>query len=376
MTAQQVFKATFIILLMLTCAYVLAISARILIVLVVAVIIASAVRPIVTRLTLWRVPEGIAIALVYFTLAALILVLSVAVLPPVVNQVVQYIENDSRLAFQIIRAQRWVEQMISNVTDSEVSLVAPEEIRTAVTNSVVQVRRLMPSVLDNLGGTLGEAVLIFVMGAYWLTSHKKATAFITELATPRYREKSQRVIEEVEETMGGYVRGVVTIATIVGALNFIPMQLLGVPNALTLSFIIAVMTIIPMIGGLIGGLIAVFLTLIAAPVQYVPVVLIVFFVVQQLENYFLSPRIMANRVGLDPLLVIVYTAIGFVLFGILGALIAVPIMGSIHILIQYLVIEPHKENLQSFQNENGYAILKPTVNEKPVVVTETQVQER
>lgn len=357
MTPLQVFKATLVVLCTLIAAYILLIGLRIIIVLLVAIIVASAVRPLVTRLTRIRVPEGAAIVIVYLGLAMFIILLSVAVIPPIVNQIALYIENEGRLAFRIVQAQRWAENLISDVTQDEVSLVSVEEVRNAVSEFVAQVRRVMPSMLNDIGTTLGDAVLVFVMGAYWLTSHERATAFVTQLAPPSYREKAQTIINEIEDTLGSYVRGVVTVATITGLLNFGAMQIIGVPNAITLAFIIGITTTVPMIGGLAGGIIAVFMTLVVDP-EYVPFVMIIVFIVQQIENYILSPRIMASSVGVDPVLVIVYTAVGFVMFGVLGALIAVPIMGTLHILLTHLVIEPYQESIQEYDTENGLPLLR------------------
>jgi predicted PurR-regulated permease PerM len=214
----------------------------------------------------------------------------------------------------------------------------------------------MPSLLDDLGTTLGDAILIFVMGVYWLTSHERATGFIMQLSPPRYRATVGQAVDEIESTLGGYVRGVTLISVIVGLLNFSAMQLLGVPNAITLAFISAITTTIPMIGGLIGVVLALLLTLVIAP-EYVIVVIVIAFVIQQIEAYILGPRIMSNSVGLDPLLVIVYTAIGFVMFGVVGALIAVPIMGAIHILVTHFVIKPYQDSIRQFQMEQGVPIL-------------------
>ncbi len=341
------------------CAYVIVVSIQILILLVISIIVASAVRPIVQKLQQWRIPEGIAIVLVYFSLSAMVLLVAVAIIPPLVNQFSQYIENDSRLSFRIIMAQRWVENRISDVTDSDVSLVAVEDIQSAVTHFSAQLRDSMPNVVQNLGSTIANGVLIIVMGAYWLTSHKKATGYLTQLSPPNYRERAQRMVDEIETTMGGYVRGIVSVSAIVAVLNFVPMQLLGVPNSLTLAFIIAVTTAIPMIGGTLGGVLAVIITLLANP-SYVLIVFAIFFINAQIENYFLTPRIMSHQVGLDPLLVIVYSTIGFVLFGITGALIAVPIMGTVHILIERLLIEPYQERMQTMKRDTteGLFVIK------------------
>lgn len=365
MTTTQFFRGTLVVLMTLIGAYVLFISLRILIVFVIAIIIASAVRPLVQGLVRWRVPQSIAIIIVYLGLAIFIIGIFVAILPPIINQVALYVENEARLALQIIRAQSWIEEIISDVTNEDVTLVQQGEVRAAVSDFVAQIRAVAPSMVSDIGNTLGDAVLIFVMGAYWLTSHDKATEFISQLSPLRYRNQVHAIFDEVENTMGGYVRGVATIATIVGILNFSTLQLLSVPNAITIAFIIAITTTIPMIGGFLGGVISVFLTLVTAP-EYVPIVFVTFFTITQIENYILTPRIMSNSVGIDPLLVIVYTSIGFVMSGIIGALIALPIMGTIHILLMHLVVNPHRESMKSYHTEDGVILMNnaPNTEEK------------
>jgi len=356
MKITQLVKYAFVLLLVLLLAYLLLISARILLVLLIAIIVASAIRPIVLAISDRGIPLGLSILVVYVVLAISVALLSIVVLPPIVNQITQYIENDSRLAFHIIRAQRITENLIADVTNSEVSIVEPERIREAVSDFVGQIRRTIPSVLDDISATMGEAVLIVVMGAYWLSSHKRATAFMTGLAPIQQRTRAIEIIEQMENTMGSYVRGVVTVALIVGLLNFVVMLVLSVPNAITLAIIIGITSTIPMIGGLVGIGLAALVTLVAAP-QYLPGVLAISLIIQQLEAYYLSPRVMADRVGIDPLLVIVYTAIGFVIFGIVGALVAVPIMSAVHILIMNIIIEPYKDSMQHVEMEDGLPLI-------------------
>lgn len=99
--------------------------------------------------------------------------------------------------------------------------------------------------------------------------------------------------------------------------------------------------------------------MVAAP-QYVIGVVGIAFIIQQIEAYYLAPRIMAEQANLDPLLVIVYTAIGFVIFGIVGALVAVPVMSAVHILLLHLVIEPYAQSLRQVHNirEEGLPVMK------------------
>lgn len=370
MSSGQTFRNTLVILLTLLVAYVLVMSAHVIMVLLIAVIIASALRPVVTTLTRRRIPLGLAIFTVYGSLAVAIILIGIVVIPPLVNQTAQYIENENRLAVRIITAQRWVESLISDVTDNEVSLVDPENIRAGVSDFVKQFRRVMPSMVDDIGATISELILVFVMGAYWLTSHTNAIAFMTQLAPPRYRQTIEDVIEKIESTMGGYVRGIGLISIIVGFLNFVALQFLNVPNALLIGFLIGIATTIPMIGGLLGSVMAVIVTLVSAPYHIVTVILVTF-IIQQIESYILSPRIMSGTVGIDPLLVIVYTSIGFVMFGVVGALIAIPIMGTVHIIMLDLILEPYKRSIRQFDTQDGIPVLKESdldlasLNKKP-----------
>jgi predicted PurR-regulated permease PerM len=360
MTGKQVFFNMLIILGTVAAAYVLLISLRVLIVLLVAIIIASALRPLVTRMTGWRVPQAAAIGVIYALILITMFVFALVIVPPFFNQISQYFGNEGLLTMRIIGAQTWIEQNLTNITGSEVHLVQPDEIRALVSDAMITIQRSAPIFVTDLTGTLGDAVLIFVMGAYWLTSHERATTFIQQMFPVKHREKIENVIVEIETTLGTYVRGIVAVSLFVTVTQAIFLLLLQVPNALILSFIIGISTAIPMVGSTIGGVIAVVLTLIVSP-GHVVWVFISFIGIQQLENYYISPRMMGKSTGLDPLLVIVYTTIGFVMFGVTGALIAVPLMSSFHIILEHFVLQPHKENIQPYSvEEGGVVLLKPS----------------
>lgn len=357
MTASNVFKACVVVLLTLLLAYVLVSSYRILIVLTIAFIIACAVRPIVRGMMGWRIPEGLAIVLTYASLISIAILVAIAVFPPIVSQLISYIENDDRLANRIIMAQSFFANLIRDFTNTEVSLISPDDIRSNVANFVAQLRDSTPMVLNNAGGIAGDIILIFVIGVYWLTSREKAIDFAQQLSPGPYKSKVDDLINEIETTMGNYVRGVVTVGSIVALLNFVPDFFLGVPNALLIAMIIGMTTTIPMVGGLIGGITSVALTLLISP-YHALIVLVVFLIVQQIENNILSPRIMAGKVGLDPLLVIVYTSIGLVMGGVLGALLAVPVMATIHVMLKHFVLKPYQEEVSDFDTEGGIPIIK------------------
>lgn len=361
MTAQQVFRNTLVVVATLAASYVLLLNARILIVVLIAIIIASAVRPIVLRLMKWRISEGLAISLVYASIVVMIGITLLGVLPPIISQLSSYIENDERLANRLIQAQAWLQNAVAERTGDPVTLFEPDEIRTAVSNLVVRIQRTAPDLISDVGATFGEAILVFVLGVYWLTSRDRAVEFITQLFPLESRDKVDDVVIEIETSLGTYVRGVFLVSTLVGFANFVILFLLQVPNAALYGFIIGLTTALPIVGGFLGAGTAVVLAILLGSPIHALAVLGTFVVVQQFETHWLTPRTMSKSVGIDPIFIIVVVFIGFTLNGVIGGLLAVPVAGMIYILLRYIVIEPRKAEVTPYTvEEGGILVLKPT----------------
>lgn len=366
MTAQQTFRNTLIVLATVAAAYALLVSIRIIIVLLVAIIIASAVRPAVLWLAQRRVPQGLAILLVYFLIGFFIFGLMLLVLPPAANRLAGYIENEDRLANRIINTQQWIEDQIESRTGSDVQLLDPDAIHETVTNIVTQLREEVPALAGEFGGLFGDFILTVVMGVYWLTSRDQAVVFLASLFPIGKRAAVVQIITEIEQVLGTYIRGVMLVAIFVGVANFIILSLLGVPNALTLGFIIGVSTLLPVIGGFIGAGLAVLLSIISGTVPAL-LTLVSFVLVQQVEVHYLTPRTMARSVNLNPLLVILFLFIGASLGGVIGAIISVPLAGTAMILVRYFITDPMKDNAAP-QHISGGILIAGTRNGETTTV--------
>ena len=356
MTAQQVFRNTMIVILTFVGAYVLFLSTRIIIVLLVAIIVASAVRPMVLWLSKGRVSYGLAILLVYLALMLTIFGLLIAVLPPAANRLAGYIENDNRLATRLIAAQNWFETTIEERFDTDIQLLDEDGIRETVNTIIVQLRESIPALAGEFGGLLGDFILVIVMGVYWLTSRDTTLDFLTSLFSLGQKARIHEIFKEIEGTLGSYVRGVMLVVTFVGVANFILLTLFGVPNAVTLGFIVGVTTALPIIGGYIGAASAAMLALLSSPLHAV-FAIISFVLVQQVENHYLTPRVMSNSVKLNPILVILVLFIGFSVGGVVGGLLSVPLAGTLMILVRHLLIEPKRDEVASHVPVKGGGIL-------------------
>jgi predicted PurR-regulated permease PerM len=148
----------------------------------------------------------------------------------------------------------------------------------------------------------------------------------------RSRERWRRVGYDVYRTVGGYVTGNLVISLIAGTATTIVLLAMGVPYAVALGLIVAILDLIPLAGAtlaaIIVGLVA-FLHSIVAGI----VVLAFFIVYQQIENHLLQPIVYGRTVQLSPLIVLISVLIGAELAGVLGALGAIPVAGTIQVLI-------------------------------------------
>ena len=360
-----VFRYTVIVLGTLALAFLIVATLDVWTVLIVAILIASAVRPLVNRLTRMGIPQTGAILVVYGFLLFSFILMFVAVLPPVINQLVSYIQNEDRLANRIVFAQFWVERTLSQITGTEVEIGIPsDDIRSAVRDLVETVRVTAPNLIDDISGFIGDAILILVMGVYWITSRQRTEEFLVGLMPINRQSQVRAIIEEIEYGLGAYVRGIALVSLIIGGLSFIAMAVLRVPNASTLAFIYGLSTAIPIIGGLVGVVLATAIALLASPTSAL-VVLIVTVILQQFENYYLSPRIVSQSTSFDEILVIVFIAAGFSLDGLAGALIAVPVAGTAVILLKHLVIQPRLGKIAPNRVQGGILLEKDSKTDDP-----------
>src|SRR3954463_6119710 len=187
---------------------------------------------------------------------------------------------------------------------------------------------LTQSVVTAIVGFVTIAFMTFFMileGPTWLDR-------FYSLMSPESEERWRDVGQRVAQTVSGYVTGNLLISVIACTATSIVLAIMGVPYALALGLVVAILDLIPLAGATLAAIIVgtvAFLTSITAGV-----VVVVFFVVyQQLENHLLQPLVYGRTVQLSPLAVLIAVLIGTEVAGVLGALGAIPIAGTLQILL-------------------------------------------
>ena len=184
------------------------------------------------------------------------------------------------------------------------------------------------SVISIVLGIITIAFLTFFMlleGPKWIER-------FYGLLPPESRPRWENVCNQIYRTVGGYVTGNLLISLIAGGSTSIVLIIMGVPFAVALGLVVAILDLIPLAGATIAafliGTVAFFHSIVAG------IVVVVFFIVyQQIENHFLQPVVYGRTVQLSPLVVLISVLIGAELAGILGALGAIPVAGAIQVLI-------------------------------------------
>lgn len=150
------------------------------------------------------------------------------------------------------------------------------------------------------------------------------------------REAVRTFVAEVEGKIGGYFRGQLLLCFIIGLLSLVAFLLIGVPNALTLAFVSGITEAIPILGPTLGAVPAILLTLSTDPEKTIWVILALV-LIQSVENNFLVPRVMDRSVGVHPLITILAIAAFGLLFGFVGAVLAIPLAAILQILLNRLL---------------------------------------
>ena len=151
-----------------------------------------------------------------------------------------------------------------------------------------------------------------------------------QLAGPEKRESLMRVRHRLVRAITGYVLGNLATSVIAGVVVYLALIILGVPFAIVLAVWVALVDLLPLVGGLLAGVITVVFALLHSLVAGV-VMAIIFVVYQQIENHILNPLVMARAVRLNTLWVLISVLVGADLLGFIGALIGIPAAATIQV---------------------------------------------
>ncbi len=290
----------------------------ILIFLFLALILMAALNPLVDRLERWRLPRALAIALIYLLIFSLIGLAIWGVIPPLVNQT----QNLASRFPSYLESLRWLgvdKEVIYN------QLNQLTEQLGVISNGII---RTFVGFFQNLI----NIVVLLVISFYLLLERKNLSRYLLRFFGDQAETTGIRVMDQIEKKLGGWIRAEIILMIIIGLLTFIGLTLLGIDYALPLAIFAGFLEIIPTIGPFISAIPAVLLALLISPLMALAVAAL-YFLIQQIENNFIVPQLMAKECDLNPLITIIALIAGFKLGGVIGAILAVPVILLIGIIL-------------------------------------------
>ncbi len=293
----------------------------ILIVVFVAVIIAAAINGPVSWLQRHKIPRILGVIFIYLFILFFLALIVTLIFPPLAEQIKQLALYFPEFMEKIgLSVQEWwanyqIEGSLQTLLDK-------------MSNKLAQATSSVFGTIIDLFGGLFSAIVILVISFYLAVQKKGAKKFLVSLTPSEHQSYLSNLIERIESKIGGWLRGQLLLMLIVGVLTYIGLYFLGIKYALTLALIATLLEIIPYIGPILAAIPAVILAFFQSPFLALLVV-ILYIVIQQLENYIIYPQVMKKAVGLNPIIIIVAMLIGAKLAGVLGIILAVPVTAAI-----------------------------------------------
>lgn len=292
----------------------------VLILLFVVVMLTVALEPIVTKITLWGVPKVLSILIVFVVLIAIFGLAIYIVIPPLVEQI-QSLANNAPI-------------YIEKFTDysSSHSTQATQKILDTVSSSLGKYTEGIVGATVALFGGIISALTVVVLTFYLLIEEKTIRKSLLDLVPLKNKARIADMSRRIGIKIGLWLRGEFSLMVLVGLMITLAMQVIGAPYALAIGVTAGLLELVPLLGPIIAGALGAFIVFASgAPLWQVGALIVIFIVVQQIENQILVPKIMQKAIGVSPVVVIVAILVGGRLLGVGGAVLAIPIVGIISV---------------------------------------------
>jgi predicted PurR-regulated permease PerM len=298
---------------------------------VIAAFIAVAISGPINRLSR-HMRRGFAVLIAYLCLFAIPVGLGAIIVPPIVNGVNDLAEKAPEYA---AKAQDFV--------NKNKRLRKIEKDYGVISQLEDQAKKL-PAKLGGAAGTLKDvgigivnsifaAVTIVILSVFMASNGRRWVSRAIAFQPPERVERLERAADRIASAVGNYVGGAVAQATIAGISAYIVMRILGIPFAGPLAVLVGFADLIPLVGATIAAVLVAIVTLFADfPID--TIIWVIWAVVyQQIENSVIQPQIQRRALDINPFIVLVSVLFGSTLFGVIGALLAIPIAASLQIAV-------------------------------------------
>jgi predicted PurR-regulated permease PerM len=316
-------------------AYVLGFLASIVIPVAIALLLAALLSPGVAKLVEWRVPRGVA--------TTVMMIIGIGVLGGVLTFVISEFsrglpELQTQVGASLDTIQKWLKDGPAHLSDAQLQNYIDEIVKTIKENQA-EITSGALTTAATLGEVLTGLLLALFTLIFFLHDGDGIWRFVTRAVPRDVRKRVDVAGRRGFSSLVSYVRATAAVAVVDAVGVGIGLAIIGVPLVVPLSALVFLGAFIPIIGAVFTGAVAVLIALVTNGPIAALVVLAVLIGVMQLESHVLQPLLLGRAVKLHPLAVVIAIAVGLVVGGIAGALLAVPLLAVLNSGIRSLVSE-------------------------------------
>ncbi len=285
-------------------------------------VIVSALNPLVNRMSKY-VPRILSVTTLTLVFLGILTAIGFLLVPPIVMEIKLLAINLPIIVEKLGPLYNALQSSISSYQQDLFNVSSQlSEVSSGLINTTV----------GFISGIVAFLTII-ILSFYMLLEKDAIKNFLHQVVPGDRKDKLFEIVEKIGHKMGSWLRGHILLMTVVGILDGIALVSLGIPYALILAVWGGLTELVPYIGPWLGIIPALIIAFTISPLTAL-LVLIIYFVIQQIESQFLAPKILGKAVGLSPVIVILSLLVGAKLMGILGMIIAVPAAAALSVIVQ------------------------------------------
>lgn len=316
----------------------------IVLILLTAVVIASAIEPAIRFLTRKRIHRILAVIMMYLLVAGVFLSILLIFIPPVLDDAANFLQRlpETLSSFNITEATHGLLPW-GSVSDQ----ISSADLLRNISSTLAESTGGVFMTLSAFFGGLTSLVLIIVFSFYFSVQETGVDDFLRVVTPVKEQAYVLHLWKRSQDKIGKWMQGQLMLGLIVGILLYLGLTILGVPNALLLAVLAGLFELIPVFGQILAAIPALAIAFADGGFTALLLVAGLYLVVQQFEAHLIYPVVVKKVVGVPPLLVILALIVGAKLAGFLGILLSVPIAAA----IQELVADVDREKTRALAKQ-------------------------
>ncbi len=304
--------------------WVLYVVREVILIFFVALLFSSVLETPVYWLQRKKIPRALSMIFIYVVVISVLSFLTLSIIPPLADQIRQLSITFPSYLERFLNVFKTSPEAFDSFRRGLQGLAST--LATGTTNNV------LGSLFNFFGGFISSVVVLVV--TFYLVVEEDAMKRMLRSAVPdHYHPYLTQLFGKMQTKLGAWLRGQLILSLIVGVLVYIGLSILGVPYALVLAPLSALLEFVPYVGPITAAVPAVVIALSLSPVKGL-IVVAMYVLIQQLENHILVPKVMQKAVGINPVISIMAILTGLKIAGALGVLVAIPLVAALSVLVK------------------------------------------